>query len=338
MSFARPELLALAPIAVLVTTLSVTSLWRRRVRLADAFGGAASGSRLAGRDLVRFPTARLTSLVVAAVALSAAAAGPEAPVREPQSSTPIDVVVAVDLSLSMSATDVEPSRAARAAEVVDRLVDALGEERVGLEVFADWPYTLVPMTDDPAVVRFFAASLDPARVGERDQGSDLAEVVVHARRALDARRREGAGGAIVLVTDGEVHDAGSALLDSVAVATRDGVRLWTAGVGTPSGGPVPAPDGDGAPIVEGGVPVVSRLDADLLGRAAQAGGGAFHDVSDDVGVGRLIEDLGGAVGATSPERVPPDPAWWLTLLGLVAIVAEGAADRGRRLGREGVRP
>lgn len=330
MSFARPELLALAPLAVLVVALSVTSLWRRRVRLADAFGGPASGGRLAGWDLVRFPSTRLASLVVVAIALAVAAAEPEPPTPEPASQTPIDVVVAVDLSLSMSATDVEPSRAARATEVVERLVEALGAERVGLEVFADWPYTLVPMTDDPAVVRFFAASLDPARVGERDQGSDLAEVVAHARRALDARRREGAGGAIVLLTDGEVHDAEGAVLDSVAVATRDGVRLWTAGVGTGSGGPVPAPGQDGAPLVEGGVPVVSRMNADLLGRAAQAGGGAFHDVSDDAGVDRLIEELGGAVGAASADRSLPDPAWWLTLLGLVALVAEGVSDRGRR--------
>jgi hypothetical protein len=99
---------------------------------------------------------------------------------------------------------------------------------------------------------------------------------------------------------------------------------------------VPAPGQDGAALVEGGVPVVSRMNADLLGRAAQAGGGAFHDVSDDTGMERLFEEIGGATGAVDADRAPPDPAWWLTLLGLATLVAEGMADRGRRLTRTGV--
>ena len=332
-TFERLELLALAPLLILTLSLSVTAQWRRGVRLVDAYGGREAATRLASRDLWRFPTSRLVALVVAGAALTIAAAGPGgAADPTPESERPMDLVIALDISLSMAAEDIGSSRVERATEVVTRLTDALPEERVGVAVFAGWPYTLVPLTDDPNVVRFFTESLHATMVAERDQGTSLGAVVVHARRTLESRRRPAAEPVILLLTDGEAHDDGAGVLDSVAAAATDGVRLWTAGLGTEAGGPLAEPESEGTFLVDAnGTPVVARMNEPLLRDIAATGGGSYHDVSDERGLRALLDDLTGVARDTDAEDGSSRLALWLTLLGLALLVWEGTADSGRRL-------
>jgi Ca-activated chloride channel family protein len=243
------------------------------------------------------------------------------------------VVVAVDLSMSMAAEDVGTSRAQRASEVVARLNEGLPSERVGVAVFADWPYTLLPLTDDPGLVRFFATSLSPRLVAERDQGTDLGAVLVHARRTLDARRRPDAQGLIVLVSDGEVHGDPSSVLDSARVAAGeglDGVWIWTAGVGSAAGGVIPLGDEEGSLLLdESGAPALARFDEGVLREVARAGGGGFYDVSTEVGLARLVEDLTLLTGLADRDLEVPPLAVLLALLALPALLWEGLADSGR---------
>ena len=333
MTFERLDLLTLAPLLILTLSVGVTAQWRRGLRLVDAYGGREPAKRLASRDLVRFPTSRLVGLVVASTALTVAAAGPEgAPDPAPGSERPIDVVVALDISLSMATQDIGSSRLERATEVVTRLTEALPEERVGVAVFAGWPYTLVPLTSDPNVVRFFTESLSAVLVAERDQGTSLGAVVTHARRTLEDRRRPSAEPVILLLTDGEAHDGAAGVLDSVAVAATDGVRLWTAGLGTEEGGPLAEPGSDGTVVVDAdGTPVVARMNETLLRDIAAAGGGRYHDVSDERGLRALLDDLTGIARDTGSEDGGPGPAFWLTLVGLALLLWEGTTDSGRRL-------
>src|SRR5690606_11833556 len=139
--------------------LALGARWRRLRAFARAYDVPAL-RRLLPVAPERFPTARLLALVVAAAAIGLAAAGP-VPARppSPEPQAPLDVAIAVDLSLSMGAMDVPPSRLARAREVIDTLTRALPSVRFSVVVFAGWPYTLVPPTDDPAVVRWFADAL-----------------------------------------------------------------------------------------------------------------------------------------------------------------------------------
>ena len=333
MTFERLDLLTLAPLLILTLSLGVTAQWRRGLRLVDAYGGRAPARRLASRDLWRFPTSRLVGLVVASAALTAAAAGPQgAADPTPGSERPLDLVVALDISLSMAAEDIGSSRVERATEVVKRLTEALPEGRVGVAVFAGWPYTLVPLTDDPNVVRFFTESLSAVRVAERDQGSSLGAVVTHARRALEDRRRPAAEPVILLLTDGEAHDGAAGVLDSVAVAATDGVCLWTAGLGTEAGGPLVEPGSEGTFLVDAdGTPVVARMNETLLRDMAAGGGGSYHDVSDEGGLRALLDGLTGVTRDTGSEDGGSRPAFWLTLLGLALLLWDGTTDSGRRL-------
>ncbi|MXW08786.1 MAG: VWA domain-containing protein, partial [Gammaproteobacteria bacterium] len=236
MTFARPMLLLLLPVAVGLAAFALARTTRRLRLLAERFGGAEAAGRLTTRDLADFPRRRLRVLGLAVAVMVLAAAGVRSgPGISLNASRPVDVVVALDISASMGARDLPGGRMGRAKEVVGALLEALPGERVGLVVFADWPHTLAPITGDQQVVRFFADSLAENFLGERDQGTRVSAAVGEARRQLDARREEGRERVIVLVTDGEAHEDEFAVADSAALAAAGDVRIWVAGIGTAQG-------------------------------------------------------------------------------------------------------
>jgi len=337
-TFLRPDLLALAPVCVLLMCLSITAQWRKGRRLADAYGGLGPAARLTRTELGRFPVARVTSLVLAAIVLSGVAAGPERDRGDAlQRARPTDLIAVVDVSLSMTAIDVEPSRIGRARATVDALAEALPADRIALSLFADWPYRLVPLTDDPDVLRFFTPWVVPDLMGDRDQGTSLASAVSHAHRTLEARAEGEADRIVLLITDGEAHDDAAAVLDSIREIAGRGTSVWTAGVGSAQGAPLFALDAegvrsDGIPLLDGsGDPVVARYDEALLRDFADAGGGVFHDVGDANGVRALIRDLRSASGITDESQNGGGPsASWFILLAIGLLLLDMTADSGRR--------
>lgn len=341
MTFLRPELLGVAPIAVLLLAIGVTAQWRRGRKLAAAYGGFRAARRLTRRSLEHFPTARLSCLLGASLILSLAAAGPESDLGGAvEAGTPIDLVVAVDVSMSMSALDVEGSRIGRARALLSRLADDLSAQRVALSLFADWPYGLVPLTDDPEVVRFFIRSITPDLMNRRDQGTSLASAVAHAGRVLDARGTSGARRIILLVTDGEAHGQNEAIMDSIAAATLGGTAVWTAGIGTEDGATLLAPVANGAPgeglpsLDEHGLPVVAGYDEVLLREMARVGGGTFHDISDEAGTRALLRALRNLDGlADRGGNEPGSGIQWLPLIALLLLLWDAMSDSGRRIGR-----
>jgi len=328
MTFSRPELLALVPIVVLLLALAVSAQARRHRRLADAFGGVAAARRLTSRDLVTFPRRRFACLLAAGAAMSLAAAGPYLDLGATLDPTqPVDLVIAVDLSLSMTGTDVGPSRLERAKAVVRELTESMPNERLALTVFADWPYSVLPMTDDPALVRFFAAPLSPDLLEERDQGTSYALAITHAHELLETRRRPEAQQVILLITDGEGHESEEEILDAVAVVEASGVRVWTAGVGTSGGSQLTSLDSDALPVLgDDGKPVVSRLNDDLLRRIASVGGGGYRNVSGGIGLRSLLGVFRRANAESTPGGEAVGAALWLILLAFPLLLLEGRMD------------
>lgn len=335
MTFLRPELLLVGPAGALLLSLALTLQWRRLTRLDRAYGHDAA-QRLVPRSLQGFPTTRMICLVLASLALGTAAAGPRPTAPEPpEPAPPLDIALAIDVSASMSATDIQPSRIERAREVVDRIAEALPSARIVLVLFADWPYTLVPPTDDPAVVRYFAHSLSAELVLDRDQGTSFSSAFAQARAALDSRPRPGARRAILVLSDGGAHEDLATILDAATTAAAEGVPLWTAGLGTTSGVPLTTETG---PVLDRvGRPVVAALDEALLREIAAAGNGDFHDVSDEQGLGALLTGLGALDDEPGDEGGDPvDASFLLTLLAVPLLLWEGGLDAGR-LQRSGPR-
>jgi len=324
----RPELLALAPIAAALLALAVAAQWWRLRRLQRLLGEPAL-ARLLPAGALRFPLARLGCLVVTAAALTLAAAEPRREVAEPPPpAAPLDLAIAVDVSLSMGTADAEPSRVARARQVVSQLSEALPRARILLVVFADWPYTLVPPTDDPEVVRYFADALRADLVGDRDQGTALSAAIAHAGAALATRPRAGARRVVLLVSDGGAHDDPESVVASARAAAQGGVEVWTAGLGSARGSALET--GTGPVLDASGAPVLTRLEETLLADVAAAGGGAYTEVSDDRGLRSLLARLQDARPlAPAERRERPDVVVLLALLALTAMLWEGALDGAR---------
>jgi len=329
-TFARPELLPLLPAALALVALAVYLQWRRRARLQRAFSTMALG-RLLPVDVRRFPVARLACLLVAAGAVALAALGPmpRTPAPPPPPA-PLDLAIAVDVSASMAARDEAPSRIERARRVVAQVAEGLPGARIVLVVFADWPYTLVPPTDDPRVVEYFADALAADLVVERDQGTSLSAALAHARQALDTRVRPNARRAILVVSDGGAHDGENTVMAEARATAAAGFEVWTAGLGSERGATLESELG---PVLDAaGAPVMVRLDEGLLSRVAAAGGGRYEHAGDDGGVRTLVDGLRGPDGAaTAAGGTATDATFLLALLALPLILLEGAWDGGRTL-------
>jgi Ca-activated chloride channel family protein len=327
-TFLRPELLLLGPLGAALLSLALTLQWRRLGRLGRSYDDLAV-QRLISRRLQGFPTTRMVCLVVASLALATSAAGPRPTVPEPlEPAPPLDIAVAVDVSASMSASDVEPTRIERARDVIDRITEDLPSARIVLILFADWPYTLVPPTDDPAVVRYFARSLSADLVMDRDQGTSFSTAFTHARTALEARSRSGARRAILVLSDGGAHEDAAQILDAAASASADDVPIWTGGLGTRAGAELVTETG---PLVDaGGRTVLATLNDDLLREIARAGSGEYLDVSTERGLRALVAGLGELDdGSGGGDGGPLDLTFLLTLLAVPLLLWEGGLDAGR---------
>ncbi len=231
-------------------------------------------------------------------------------------------IVALDVSPSMDAADVPPSRIARARYAIDDLLSAAHDARVGLIAFAGDPYTVAPLTSDVATVSNLAQPLAPSLMPE--SGERLAPALAQAARLLHAS--PGRDRQVIVLTDG-FTDPARALLTAQQLR-RQGISVNIIGVGTSSG--APEPDGNGGFVRNAsGQVALTRLDADLLQQVATAGGGRYVPLS---ALPELIADLHGAgsremsSGVAAPQvRLASwlnDGVWLLPpLLLLAAFVA-----------------
>lgn len=190
-------------------------------------------------------------------------------------------IVALEVSPSMEAADVTPSRMARARYAVDDLLSAAHDARVGLVAFAGDAYTVAPLTSDAATVRNLAQPLAPSLMPE--SGNRLAPALEEAARLLQAA--PGRNRQVVVLTDG-FTDPARALVTARQLHSQ-GIDVDVVGVGTSSG--APEPDGNGGFVRDAsGRVVLARLDGDLLRQVATAGGGRFVPLS---ALPELIADL-----------------------------------------------
>ena len=340
MIFERPELLALAPLVAILFAFTVGAHWRRLRRLATAYELTAL-RRLLPTSPGRFPTQRFLCLVGAGALLGLAAAGPVLWDPEPPAPVPpLDVAIAVDLSLSMNAAGEtgnpgdpgnagDPrSRMERAREAIDRLTEELPSVRFSLVVFAGWPYMLVPPTDDPSVIRYFVDSLEPEVVQEPDRGSSLGSTLELAGRALKSRPSEDGRQAMLVISDGDVFEDEQVLVSAAADAAARGFEVWIAGLGSEEGSPISIA---GEPVLDAaGRAVRTSQNADLLSAMAQAGQGRYEDITEDEGLDSLVDELRDLSGDSREGPAGPfDTTALFALLAIPLLLWEGVVDARR---------
>ena len=216
---------------------------------------------------------------VAIIFLCLAAANPQlGGAKELVKAKNSDVVVALDVSKSMYATDLQPNRLERARSFIKRLLDQLDGCRVGFVIFAGDAYIQVPLTTDIEGLLIFVRNASPRSVPKG--GSNIAAAIeqsVAATKSPDAGRR-----ILVLLSDGEDHEGGA---ESAAERAKDeGLTTFTIGVGSSTPTPLQVANEDGVVDYirdEGGNIVQSAMSPEMLSKVAAAGGGKYFSLAED---------------------------------------------------------
>ena len=186
----------------------------------------------------------------------------------------IETIIAMDISNSMLAEDIVPSRMDRSKMMVENLVDHFTNDKIGLIVFAGDAFVQLPITSDYVSAKMFLSSIDPSMMAT--QGTDIARAIDMATHSFT--QEEGIGKAIIVITDGEDHEGGA--LEAAKAAKDAGMRVYVLGVGSTQGAPIPTGTGDYMKD-NTGITVMSALNEDMCRQVAQAGGGAYIHVENN---------------------------------------------------------
>jgi Ca-activated chloride channel family protein len=195
-----------------------------------------------------------------------------------------EIMIALDVSNSMLAQDYSPNRLERAKLAISRITDKLQGDRIGLIIFAGSSFVQLPITSDYVSAKMFLNNISTESVPI--QGTAIGDAINTAVKSFSAQSEQSR--AIIVITDGENHED-----DAVAAAmqaAQTGAKVYTIGVGSTDGQPIPM-SGGLLKDKEGNI-VVTRLDEETLKEVAQAGGGAYvHAGNDEFGLTPIIEDI-----------------------------------------------
>ncbi len=200
-----------------------------------------------------------------------------------------DIIVCLDVSNSMLAQDLTPNRLTRAKYALEKMIDLLEGDRLGLVIFAGEAYVQLPITTDYAAAKMFLESIGPGMVPV--QGTNLADAIKKASESFS--NDEGKNRAIILITDGENHEPEA--IESAAEAGKKGIMINTIGIGSQNGVPIPLVENG---VVKGyrkdrqGQTVVTRLNSDLLKTIAGKANGVFVQASQaDLGLSAVLDKI-----------------------------------------------
>ncbi len=324
MSFRSPAVLLLAVVLVPAALALLAYAARQRAHALRLFLGARADRPQGLGPLARRRTVR-GALVVGALAAGAVAlAGPRVgtALRESQQES-LDLIIALDVSDSMRAQDVAPTRLDRAKLEIERVVEARRGDRVGLVVFAGEAFLQCPLTTDRGALRLFLDAASPEQVAV--QGTDFARALAVADQAFNAGSEEQERPrALLVVSDGEDHEGG---LGAEADALRDqGVTLLALGVGTDEGAPVPQVYNGrlaGDRRDRSGTPIVTRFEPGAL--RDLAGRGGLYRVGRRSAAGAINDELDGldrAVVSQDEFSAEAERFQWPLALALLLLAAE----------------
>jgi Ca-activated chloride channel homolog len=198
----------------------------------------------------------------------------------------VDVMIALDVSKSMLATDLKPNRLEDARQLVFNLINRLDNDRVGLILFAGRAYLQMPLTTDHQSAQMYLQNAGPESVPS--QGTVIGEALRLTNAAFNSKERKYK--ALVLITDGEDHDPDAA---KVAQQLSDNaVMINTVGIGSPEGTTIPDPESNDVKKDELGNPVISRLNEKELQQLASISHGIYVRLDDtNAAVDAIIKQL-----------------------------------------------
>ncbi len=201
----------------------------------------------------------------------------------------IEIIIALDVSNSMLAEDLKPNRLENAKRAIEKLVDRLQNDKIGLVIFAGDAYTQLPITTDYVSAKMFLNTITPNSVPV--QGTNLTKALEHAANSFTPD--SSVTKAIILITDGEDHEESA--LDAATEIANKGIKIYTIGMGSPEGVPIPMHDKFGRQNFKtdkNGNIVVSKLNEKLLQQIAAIGKGSYFRANNaTTGLNNIFSQL-----------------------------------------------
>ena len=185
----------------------------------------------------------------------------------------IETIIAMDISNSMLAEDVVPSRLQKSKMLVENLVDHFTNDKIGLVVFAGDAFVQLPITTDYVSAKMFLQDINPSLI--QTQGTDIARAISLSMNSFT--QQKGLGKAIILITDGEDHEGGA--LEAAKEAKKKGINVFILGVGSSNGAPIPLGNGDYIRDNAGNT-VMTALNEQMCRDVAKAGSGTYIHVDN----------------------------------------------------------
>jgi len=287
--FAQPDmlyLLLLVPVLVIIWILG-----NRRRRIArEKFSDNNLMARLSpdyspGRMILKF-FIRLTAFICAVLLISRPQFGSK---LEEVKREGVEVIIALDVSNSMLAEDIAPSRLERAKQAIAQLVDQLRDDKIGLILFAGDAYTQIPVTNDYLSAKMFLESAGPDAVSK--QGTSIGSAIDLGMRSFSPAGDRSK--ALIIITDGENHEDDAAAM--AKNAAEKGVVIHTIGIGSPVGSPVPVTMNGKRDYLKDadGNTVITKLDEEGLQKIASATGGRYVRANNtSLGLNEIYTDIG----------------------------------------------
>jgi len=200
----------------------------------------------------------------------------------------IEVIIALDVSNSMLAEDIQPDRLSRAKQAISRLVDNLDNDKIGLIIFAGDAYTQIPITTDYVSAKMFLSEISPEMVPK--QGTAIGAAINLGVRSFSPGEEKSK--ALIIITDGENHEDDP--VSAAEEAAKAGVVIYTIGIGSTEGVPIPVTLNGRKDYLRdaSGNTVITRLDEDILKKIAMSANGSFVRASNtNIGLDQIYSDI-----------------------------------------------
>ncbi len=293
--------LALIPVMILLYVL--TRIWRKKA--IRKLGDLEVVSRMMPMVSTGKPTLRFILTLVAFLFLIIGLVNPQIGSKlEELKREGSDIVICLDVSNSMKAEDFKPNRLEKAKQAIEKLIDKLNNDRIGIIVFAGDAFVQLPITTDYAAAKLFLENVDCDAVPV--QGTVISSAIELAMKSFGTE--EGKNKSIIIITDGESHDDDA--VAAASAAAEKGVVINTIGIGTPEGVPIPVYKNKvpaGYKKDKDGNTVITKLNENALEEIASTGNGVYIRASQaEIGLLALLERINKLEKKTFDSKVYTD--------------------------------
>lgn len=277
----------LSILPIVFTVFFIVFIWKKKKQKEFATNTALN--KLAPEKSIFKPLLKIITLCVVLLFLVIALANPKMGTSlETVKRQGVDIVFALDVSKSMLAKDIAPNRLEKAKQIISKITDHLANDRIGIIIYAGNSYPLLPITTDLAAAKMFLQNASPNLVSS--QGTAINEAI--SRGITFFNNQEQTNKFLFIVSDGEDHEENA--LELIDKATEQGIKIYTIGVGTPNGGPIPMKTVGGSLSYKKdnrGNVVITKMNEEILNQVAQKGKGIYINGNNTKQATKQVKDI-----------------------------------------------